>query len=115
MADKNLLPAELLERVAEIFRVVGDRSRLEILQALMAAPQSVGEVVEGTEKGQANVSKHLGVLAAAGLVSRTSRGTQAIYEVADPLVYKLCDIVCGSVRMKLAREIKVGQRVLRTA
>ena len=115
MAFKGAVPAELLERVAEIFRVLSDPSRLEILQALMNGPLAVGQVVHATGKGQANVSRHLALLAAAGLVSRTARGNQAIYEVADPLVYKLCDMVCGSIRNKLADEVKAHQRALRRA
>ncbi|MCL2646179.1 MAG: metalloregulator ArsR/SmtB family transcription factor [Phycisphaerales bacterium] len=111
--QKGTMPVAFLERVVEVFRVLGDRSRLEILQSLMAGPRTVNEVVEITGKGQANVSKHLGVLAAAGLVSRTAKGTSAIYEVTDPLVYKLCDIVCGSLRKKLGRESKEIQRLLR--
>ncbi|MEI8197535.1 MAG: metalloregulator ArsR/SmtB family transcription factor [Phycisphaerae bacterium] len=106
------LPAEFLHRVAEVFRVLGDPSRLQILQMLMTGPQTVSQVVTATGMGQANVSKHLGVLAATQLVSRTKQGTQAIYEVADPLVYKLCDLVCGSVRARLQAQLKTTRQIL---
>jgi DNA-binding transcriptional ArsR family regulator len=113
MSSKNLLPPQILEHVVETFRVLGDLSRLEILQALMEEPRTVSQVVELTGKGQANVSKHLGILAAAGLVSRTKSGTAAIYAISDPLVHKLCDMVCSSVRGRLEREVKAGREALK--
>lgn len=106
------MPAEFLVRVAEVFRVLGDPSRLEILQTLMTGPQTVTQVVTATGMGQANVSKHLGVLAAAQLVSRTKQGTHAIYQVADPIVYKLCEAVCGSVRARLEAQVKAARQIL---
>jgi DNA-binding transcriptional ArsR family regulator len=115
MATPHALPPQFLARVADTFRVLGDPSRLQILQTLLGGPRTVSQIVAQTGKGQANVSKHLAVLAAAGLVARTPRGTQALYEVADPLVFKLCDLVCGALRARLAAEVKAGQRVLRRA
>ena len=38
-----------------------------------------------------NVSKHLGILHAAGMVSRTKDGTQVRYSISDPSVFELCD------------------------
>jgi DNA-binding transcriptional ArsR family regulator len=111
----ELMPPEFLERTAATFRVLGDASRLQILQTLVAGPKSVNQVAQATGKGQANVSKHLAVLANAGLVSRTPRGNQALYQVADPLVFKLCDLVCGSLKSRLAAEVKDLQRTLRRA
>lgn len=105
------LPREFLEKVAHRFRLLGEPSRLEILQALMSGPKSVGQVVEATGMGQANVSKHLAALAAGGVVRRTPRGTQAIFEVSDPLVFKLCDLVCGSIRTRIRRDIRAHERM----
>jgi DNA-binding transcriptional ArsR family regulator len=110
---KNALSPQLLGEVAGTFRVLGDASRLEILQTLMGRPRTVTEVVELTGKGQANVSKHLGILALAGLVSRRKNGTQAIYAISDPLVQKLCDMVCNSVKARMARQMKAGRAALR--
>lgn len=112
MSTKAPLSAEFLAHVAGVFRVLGDPSRLEILNALMSGPRNVTQVVEMTGKGQANVSKHLGVLADAQLVLRTRRGSQVIYEVSDPFVFRLCDLVCGSVRARLAAQIRSHKRII---
>lgn len=113
MGSPEKMPIEMLERVAGLFKVLGDPSRLEILQLLMLGAKSVSEIVDVSGKGQANVSKHLSVLAGAGIVSRTPRGTQAIYEVVDPLVYGLCEMVCSSVRRRVSHELQEGQRLLK--
>jgi len=113
MAKKAALSGEFLSHVADVFRVLGDPTRLEILNTLMAGPRNVTQVVNITGKGQANVSKHLGVLADAHLVSRTRRGSQVIYNVSDPFVYRLCDLVCGSVRARLAAQIRAHQRIVK--
>ena len=115
MANKAPLSAEFLSHVADVFRVLGDPSRLEILNTLMSGPRNVTQVVELTGKGQANVSKHLGVLADAHLVSRTRRGSQVFYEVSDPFVFRLCDLVCGSVRARLTAQIRAHQRIVKRA
>ena len=113
MASSNPIPVEMLEHVAQVFRVLGDASRLEILQTLMCGSSNVGDIVEKTGKGQANVSKHLGVLAQAGLVSRQKEGTQVIYLIADPLVGKLCSLVCGSMQERMSDEIQEKKAMLR--
>ncbi|MBX3396849.1 MAG: winged helix-turn-helix transcriptional regulator [Phycisphaerae bacterium] len=112
MAAKAFLKPELIEHVARRFRTLGDPTRLTILQALLAGPATVTEVIRATGRGQANVSKHLSVLADADILSRTRDGTRIIYEVIDPLVFKLCDIVCGSVRKQMAQRLKEHQKLL---
>jgi DNA-binding transcriptional ArsR family regulator len=102
----HLLPDSLLDHVAERFRLLGDPTRLAILRCLMAGERSVGAVVEDTGLGQANVSKHLKLLADAGLVARRKAGLQALYTIADPLVEQLCRLVCGSVLARMHEDVQ---------
>ena len=70
MTESLTLPDAILDRVAEKFRMLGDPTRLSILgRALMAGEKSVGTVVTITGQNQANVSKHLKMLAEAGMAS----------------------------------------------
>lgn len=94
-----------LEMVAERFRVLGDPLRLRLLQALSSGELSVSEMVTLTETSQANVSKHLGMLLRAGLIRRRKDGLKVYYAPADPSVFKICDLVCGSLQDRLAREL----------
>jgi DNA-binding transcriptional ArsR family regulator len=89
----RLLNDEELERIALHFRVLGEPMRLKILQSICQAPRSVGDIVETVGATQANVSKHLALLASAGLVSRRKDGQSVYYGIKDELVLQLCELV----------------------
>jgi DNA-binding transcriptional ArsR family regulator len=54
--------------------------------------------------GQANLSKHLQVLHAAGFLTRRKEGVSVYYTLADPDVFALCDLVCGRIERELAEQ-----------
>jgi ArsR family transcriptional regulator len=94
-----------LEMVASRFRILGDPSRLRLLQALAGERRTVAEVTEACGMTQANASKQLGVLLRDGLVLRAKEGLHVYYQVADPDVFRLCDLVCGSLEKRLTRDL----------
>lgn len=89
------LSPEVLELIAERFRVLAEPARLRILHTLMKGEQSVSELVEETGLNQANVSKHLALLRSSDFVERRKEGLYAYYRIADPSVEVLCEIMCG--------------------
>ena len=95
------LPDPLVELIAQRFRVLGEPMRIKLLDSLRDGAASVGELQDAVGASQQNVSKHLGVLHQAGMVSRSKRGTSAVYEIADDSVFELCDHVCGGLRRQL--------------
>jgi DNA-binding transcriptional ArsR family regulator len=99
------LPDQAIERVAEYFRALADPTRLRILNALRESEHSVGELTELFQCSQANISKHLRVLADAGIVARTARGTSTLVRVADPSIDQLCALVCDSVARGLEKDV----------
>ncbi len=107
------IPDEILDRMAEKFRTLGDPTRLAILRALLGGEKNVGTVVSETGQNQANVSKHLKLLAEAGMVRRRKEGLQVFYSVGDPLIEKLCELVCGSIREEAQAEFEHNRNLLR--
>ena len=83
------LPDPLVDLIARRFRVLGEPMRIKLLDRLRDGEASVQELQQATGASQQNVSKHLGVLLAAGLVSRTKEGTFARYAIADQGVFTL--------------------------
>ena len=79
----------------------------------MEGEKSVGRVVEETGRGQANVSKHLKLLADAGLVARRKEGLQVFYRVEDPVVEKLCELVCDTIAQQTREEIERQRKLLK--
>jgi len=98
-----------LEQVAAYFAALAVPMRLKILNALRSGERNVGELTEHTGCTQANVSKHLAVLAQNGLVQKTSRGTSVYYRIADPSTYELCDVVCGQIGKRYAQQAPIGR------
>ncbi|TAK96771.1 MAG: ArsR family transcriptional regulator [Verrucomicrobia bacterium] len=92
ISKRNMTHGEL-EQIAQHFRLLGEPMRLRILQALCQKPRSVNEVVTAVGATQANVSKHLSLLAAAGILTREKNGQCVYYGLKDPLTLKMCELV----------------------
>jgi len=87
---------KIIDLVARRFQVLGEPCRLRILRALQAGPMTVNQVVDHLDGNQPNISKHLQILFDAGLVGRRRSGNSIFYSIADPVVFKLCELVCQS-------------------
>ena len=96
------LPEPLIDLVAQRFRVLGEPMRIKLLDRLRDGDATVGELQEALGASQQNVSKHLGVLHAAGMVARAKDGNFSRYSISDPSVFELCEQVCGGVRRQLS-------------
>jgi DNA-binding transcriptional ArsR family regulator len=95
------LPEPLIELVAQRFRVLGEPMRIKLLDRLREGDATVGELQQALGASQQNISKHLGILHSAGMVSRTKDGNHTRYTISDPGVFELCEQVCGGVRRRI--------------
>ena len=95
------LSEPLVDLIARRFRVLGEPTRIRLLDLLREHDATVTELHEALGASQQNVSKHLGVLLQAGIVRRTKQGTSARYAIADDGVFALCEHVCGGLRRQL--------------
>jgi len=102
------LTLEMIELIAERFRALAEPARLHIMQALRGGEKTVGELVDVTGLGTANVSKHLQLLHASGFVTRRKEGLFVYYGLTGEDVFKLCDIMCG----RLAAEAQSRRQVI---
>jgi len=93
--NKRLLTDGELEQIALHFRLLGEPMRLKILQAVCGQPRTVNDIVAAVGATQANVSKHLSLLAAAGILTRKKDGQCVYYGMKDPLALKLCELAHG--------------------
>lgn len=90
------LTETMTEVVAQRFRLLGEPMRLRILQVLEEGELPVNEIVDALKSSQPNISKHLQALCQGGLISRQRDGLNIFYSIADPMVFKLCELVCNS-------------------
>jgi DNA-binding transcriptional ArsR family regulator len=81
MYSGTLAPTER-SAAARFFRVLGDPTRLHILELLEDRDRTVGELVSATGQSQPRVSTHLACLRHCGFVSTERRGKEVLYRPA---------------------------------
>jgi DNA-binding transcriptional ArsR family regulator len=89
----------MVEAAAHRFALLGDPTRLRILQAIMARGElSVGAVAQAARTSRFNASAHLGRLADGGLLARRRQGTSVYYRTNDANLPRICEWMCDSLR-----------------
>lgn len=83
------LDAATSQKVAEIFKVLGDMTRIKLLALLSATDMRVSDIAEALGMGQSAISHQLRVLRGARLVKFRKEGKEAWYSLDDDHVVKL--------------------------
>jgi len=88
------LTAEEAERVARVFKALGDPTRVKLLSLIAAGPAGEACICDLTEPvglSQGTVSHHMKLLADAGLVTREQRGKWAYFALNDDALHAAAD------------------------
>ncbi len=92
------LPHAVIERVADRFRLLGDPTRLRLVNELHVHGElTVGALVERVGTSYGAISKQLALLRSHGVVSRRREGTFIHYQISDPSLSELCEVTCRSL------------------
>src|SRR5687768_11383710 len=97
------LPDALVALIAQRFRVIGEPMRIRLLDTLREGPMTINELTEALGASQQNVSKHVSVLAQAGIVTREKDGNRVRCSIADDTIFELCELVCGGLRQQVTQ------------
>ena len=103
MARRTSFGPEALARIAHRLKALADPTRLQLLQLLGDRELCVSDLVEQVGGTQANVSKHLSVLRAAGLVRPRREGMNVYYAMEDAAAFEVCRLMCGCVEREATR------------
>jgi ArsR family transcriptional regulator len=98
------LSDEALVMIAHRFSVLAEPLRLRLIHALFEGEKNVNTLVELTGGTQGNVSRHLQTLTHAHILGRRKAGLQVFYFIADQSIFRLCELVCGSLEKQLAKQ-----------
>jgi ArsR family transcriptional regulator, cadmium/lead-responsive transcriptional repressor len=71
---------------ARYFRVLGDQTRLRLMEALLEGEHTVSELMAVVDAPQSRVSNHLACLKWCGFATSERRGREVVYRVTDPRV-----------------------------
>ena len=73
----------------EVFKVLANQKRLEIIQLLSNKQLCVSDMIDMLGLPQSNLSQHLSLMRRAGLLEVTKTGTKVYYQLSDPKVAEL--------------------------
>jgi ArsR family transcriptional regulator len=88
---------------AEVLKTLASPRRLEIIHRLAEGPCEVGRLAEEIGASQPNISQHLAVLRAAGIVEAERDGREVRYRLTDPDVVVACGVMRGVLQRRLSR------------
>ncbi len=110
-SNKTSKTPEYLAPVADYFKMLSEISRLQILSCLREGAMNVSEIGEATGLGQANLSKHLKMLTEAEILSRQPKGVAVYYEIQDPMIFELCELVCDRLYQRMQQKAEKFKRL----
>ena len=96
---------------ARFFRVLGDPTRLHILELLEEQERTVGELVSAVGQPQPRVSTHLACLRHCGFVDTERRGKEVVYRLALRGLHQIvdeADVALEPIAERLATCTRIG-------
>jgi ArsR family transcriptional regulator, virulence genes transcriptional regulator len=94
---------EVYQLQAEVLKTLSNPRRLEIIHLLADGPREVTRLAEEMGICQPNVSQHLALMRAAGVVEAERDGREVRYRLSDPEIIVACETMRGVLMRRLAR------------
>ena len=91
---------------AEVFQALAHPTRIHIAESLQEGELPVSVLLARVGIEAANLSQHLAILRAKGLVVNRKEGTQVFYALRDPLLSE----VLRNMRLSLEQQNRLAQR-----
>jgi ArsR family transcriptional regulator len=92
----------------DAYRALADPTRRQILKLLREGDLPAGAIAEQFAMSWPSVSRHLGVLAATGLVTATRRGQQLIYSLTTSVLADIVTELADMARLNQPRTPAAG-------
>jgi ArsR family transcriptional regulator len=93
----------IYELQAEVLKTLAHPRRLEIVHELAFGPRTVGRLADVLGLPQPNVSQHLALMRASGVVEAERDGREMRYRLVDPDIITACGLMRGALQRRLAR------------
>lgn len=102
---------DILELKANVLKALGQPTRLKILELLRNGERCVCEIFPAIREEQSNVSRHLAILKAAGILTSRKEKQMVHYRVRDPQVFKLLEAVTALLRADIDARRTLSRRL----
>lgn len=105
----------IYELQADVLKTLANPRRLEMAHLLAEGPMTVGRLADRLSLAQPNVSQHLALMRAAGVVEAERDGREIRYRLADPDIIAACNLMRAALQRRLARLADLSTRVAEAA
>ena len=102
---------KLYELHAEVCKVFSNSTRLEILNLLRDKEMSVTGLMKKTNLSQANISQHLSIMKAKGIVTSNRKGKNIYYRLENQRIIKAFDIIKEVLSERLKRDRNIVKKL----
>lgn len=92
--------SKLFSLEEEVFKVLANEKRLEIIQLLRNGELNVSDMILMLGLRQANLSQHLTLLRQVGLVDMSKKGREIYYRITDEKICNVIDFIHDFVKNK---------------
>jgi len=103
----------IFELHAEVCKTLANPWRLKLIELLRDGERPLKELVGETGIPLANVSQHLNIMKAAGVVAVRREGSRSFYRLTNPKIVKAFDLMREVLRDRLARTREVARALSR--
>lgn len=107
-SNNNSVDSEVFERQAVICKAFAHPKRLQMLDLIGKGERTVSELQETLELSKANMSQHLSVLRAAGVVVTRREGKQVYCALAIPEVKEACHLIREVLRSQVRKQHRLS-------
>jgi DNA-binding transcriptional ArsR family regulator len=102
------IESEIFERQAVICRAFAHPKRLQMLDLLGRGEQRISALQKVLGVSKANLSQHLAILKAAGVVTARRNGRDVYCSLALPEVRDACHLIRNVLRSQVRRQRRLG-------
>ena len=99
------LSPEMIEELSGFFRLLGEPARLRLMCEIRNGARDVATLMERTGFSQSHLSRQLGQLTKAGLVTVEKDGNRALYAATDPVVEAICQMAHERLTLQLRQRL----------
>lgn len=103
---------DIIRMQSEAYKTFSNPARLQIIQLLCDEEMNASKLVRETGISKANLSQHMGMLVANGVVKARKEGVQVFYSLADEKIEKACNLMQEVVIDEIKRKNKMIERAM---
>jgi ArsR family transcriptional regulator len=101
---------EIYELQADVCKIFANAKRLEIINSLKDRETSANELLGKIGLSKANLSQHMAILKAKGVVLTRREGVNMYYRIANPKIIQACNLM----REVLEEQFQEKGRIVRS-